>query len=120
MDKPILKITDTRTSKDYEVPIQNATIRAMDLRQVKEDPEEFGMMTYDPGYTNTASCTSRITYIDGEKADFGYFLDGGDAAQRSGFLTLLERGLRPAGEAGVDQARRDCVDSHLGGEDAGE
>jgi citrate synthase len=44
----------------------------MDLRQIKEDPEEFGMMTYDPGYTNTASCTSRITYIDGDKGILRY------------------------------------------------
>ncbi len=72
MDEPTLKITDTRTSKDYAVPIKNATVRAMDFRQIKEDPEEFGMMTYDPGYTNTASCTSRITYIDGDKGILRY------------------------------------------------
>ncbi len=72
MDEPILKITDSRTSKDYAAPIQNATVRAMDLRQIKEDPNEFGMLSYDPGYTNTASCTSRITYIDGEKGILRY------------------------------------------------
>ncbi|MDA1315343.1 MAG: citrate synthase [Acidobacteria bacterium] len=72
MDEPTLKITDTRTSKDYAVPIKNATVRAMDFRQVREDPEEFGMMTYDPGYTNTASCSSRITYIDGDKGILRY------------------------------------------------
>ena len=72
MDEPTLKITDSRTSKGYEAPIRNATIRAMDLRQIKEDPEEFGMLSYDPGYTNTASCTSRITYIDGEKGILRY------------------------------------------------
>ena len=72
MDEPTLKITDSRTSKDYEAPIRNATIQAMDLRQIKEDPEEFGMLSYDPGYTNTASCTSRITYIDGEKGILRY------------------------------------------------
>ncbi len=72
MEEPKLKLIDTRTSKEYEAPIQNATIRAMDFRQIKEDPEEFGMMTYDPGYTNTASCTSRITYIDGEKGILRY------------------------------------------------
>ena len=63
MAGPSLKITDSRTSKDYEVEIANRTIRALDLRPIREDPEEFGMMTYDPGYTNTASCTSRITFI---------------------------------------------------------
>lgn len=72
MDEPTLKITDTRTSKNYAVPIKNATVRAMDFRQVREDPEEFGMMTYDPGYTNTASCSSRITYIDGDKGILRY------------------------------------------------
>ena len=72
MDEPTLKITDSRTSTEYSVPIENSTIRAMNLRQIKEDPGEFGMMTYDPGYTNTASCTSRITYIDGEKGILRY------------------------------------------------
>ncbi len=72
MAGPSLKITDSRTSKDYEVEITNRTIRALDLRPIREDPEEFGMMTYDPGYTNTASCTSRITFIDGEKGILRY------------------------------------------------
>jgi citrate synthase len=72
LDEPTLKITDSRTSTEYSVPIENSTIRAMSLRQIKEDPGEFGMMTYDPGYTNTASCTSRITYIDGEKGILRY------------------------------------------------
>ncbi len=72
MAGPSLKITDSRTSKDYEVEITNRTVRALDLRPIREDPEEFGMMTYDPGYTNTASCTSRITFIDGEKGILRY------------------------------------------------
>ena len=72
MDEPTLKITDSRTSTNYSIPIENSTVRAMSLRQIKEDPGEFGMMTYDPGYTNTASCTSRITYIDGEKGILRY------------------------------------------------
>ncbi len=72
MADPTLKLVDSRTSKEYEVPITNSTIKALDLRQIKEDPEEFGMMTYDPGYTNTASCTSRITYIDGDKGILRY------------------------------------------------
>jgi citrate synthase len=67
-----LKVTDNRTAKEFDVPIKNSTVRAMDFRQVKEDPEEFGMMTYDPGYTNTASCTSYITYIDGDKGILRY------------------------------------------------
>ncbi len=72
MDEPTLKLTDSRTSKSYEIPIQNETVRAMDLRQIKEHPDDFGMMAYDPGYTNTASCTSRITFIDGEKGILRY------------------------------------------------
>jgi citrate synthase len=62
-----LTITDNRTGKQYEVPIQDGTIRATDLRQIKVTPDEFGMMTYDPAFMNTAACKSRITYIDGDK-----------------------------------------------------
>src|SRR5215470_2195655 len=67
-----LTITDNRTGKAYEVPITNGTIRAVDLRQIKTGPEDFGMMCYDPAYTNTASCISRITYIDGDKGILRY------------------------------------------------
>jgi citrate synthase len=62
-----LTITDNRTGKQYDVPIQDGTIRAMDLRQIKVTTDEFGMMTYDPAFMNTAACRSRITYIDGDK-----------------------------------------------------
>jgi citrate synthase len=62
-----LTITDNRTGRQYEIPIQHGTIRAMDLRQIKVDPDEFGMMTYDPAFMNTAACRSRITFIDGDK-----------------------------------------------------
>ncbi len=62
-----LTITDNRTGKQYEIPITDGTIRATDLRQIKALPDEFGLMTYDPAYLNTASCRSRITYIDGDK-----------------------------------------------------
>ncbi|HWX75217.1 MAG TPA: citrate synthase [Solirubrobacteraceae bacterium] len=61
-----LTVTDNRTGASYELPITDGTVRAMDLRQIKVDPDEFGMMAYDPAYTNTASCRSAITYIDGE------------------------------------------------------
>src|SRR5215470_3739008 len=67
-----LTITDNRTGKAYQVPISNGTIRAVDLRQIKTGPEDFGMMSYDPAYTNTASCVSRITYIDGDKGILRY------------------------------------------------
>src|SRR6266436_8303928 len=62
-----LTVTDNRTGKQYELPIQDGTIRAMDLRQIKTGAEDFGLMTYDPAFMNTANCQSAITYIDGEK-----------------------------------------------------
>lgn len=62
-----LSVTDNRTGRDYEIEIKDGTVRSMDFRQIKVDEEDFGLMTYDPGYTNTASCRSAITYIDGEK-----------------------------------------------------
>jgi len=60
-----LTITDNRTGQTYEVPISDGTVRAMDLRQIKVNEDEFGMMAYDPAFTNTASCRSSVTYIDG-------------------------------------------------------
>src|SRR5207248_148576 len=62
-----LTITDNRTGKTYEVPVTDGTIRAMDLRKITTTPEDFGMMTYDPAFLNTANCRSAITYIDGDK-----------------------------------------------------
>src|SRR5216117_4402612 len=82
-----LTITDNRTGKKYEIAIQDATIRAMDLRQIKVTPDEFGMMTYDPAFMNTANCKSRITYIDGDKGVLlyrGYPIE--QLAEQSDFL----------------------------------
>jgi len=62
-----LTIVDNRTGKKYDLPIQDGTIRAVDLRQVKAAPDDFGLMTYDPAFMNTANCRSAITYIDGDK-----------------------------------------------------
>ena len=62
-----LTITDNRTGKTYEVPVADGTIRAMDLRKIKVSPDDFGLMTYDPAFLNTANCRSAITYIDGDK-----------------------------------------------------
>ncbi|HVB36139.1 MAG TPA: citrate synthase [Candidatus Acidoferrales bacterium] len=67
-----LTITDNRTGRQYEVPVQHDTIRAIDLRQIKVNEDDFGLMTYDPAYTNTASCTSYITFIDGDKGILRY------------------------------------------------
>jgi citrate synthase len=61
-----LTVTDNRTGKSYDVEITDGTVRAMDFRQIKVNDDDFGLMTYDPGFTNTASCRSSITYIDGE------------------------------------------------------
>src|SRR3954452_10741971 len=63
--KDSLTVTDNRTGKTYELPISDGTVRAMDLRQIKVVKDEFGMMAYDPAFTNTAACRSAITYIDG-------------------------------------------------------
>ncbi len=72
MSKDTLTITDNRTGKTYEVPVQDGTIKAMDLRQIKVAADDFGLMTYDPGFMNTASCKSRITFIDGDKGILNY------------------------------------------------
>jgi citrate synthase len=72
MPKDTLTVVDNRTGKQYEIPIELGTIRAMDLRQIKTEPDDFGLMTYDPAFTNTASCKSRITYIDGDKGILRY------------------------------------------------
>ena len=61
-----LTVTDNRTGRTYELPVADGTVRAMDLRQIKADEQDFGLMAYDPAYMNTASCRSSITYIDGD------------------------------------------------------
>jgi citrate synthase len=92
-------ITDNRTGKSYELPITHDTIKAMDLRQIKVHPEDFGMISYDPAYNNTASCISRITYIDGDKGILryrGYSIE--ELAEKSTYLEtayLLLRGELP-------------------------
>jgi citrate synthase len=67
-----LSITDNRTGRQYEVPVKNGTIRAIDLRQIKVDESDFGTMSYDAAFSNTASCISRITYIDGDQGILRY------------------------------------------------
>jgi citrate synthase len=61
-----LSITDNRTGQSYELEVTDGTIKAMDLRQIKVAEDDFGLMAYDPAFTNTASCRSAITFIDGE------------------------------------------------------
>ena len=72
MSKDSLSITDNRTGKSYEVAIQHGAIKALDLRQIKASDSDFGLMTYDPAFTNTASCKSRITFIDGDRGILNY------------------------------------------------
>jgi citrate synthase len=67
-----LTVTDNRTGETYEVPIEDGTIRAIKLREIKVDDEDFGLMSYDPAYLNTASCRSAITFIDGDKGVLEY------------------------------------------------
>jgi citrate synthase len=62
-----LTVTDNRTGQTYELPVSDGTVRAIDLRQIKTDEHDFGLMSYDPAYMNTASCRSAITYIDGDE-----------------------------------------------------
>lgn len=72
MSNDTLTITDNRTGRTYEVPITDETIQAIDLRQIKVKDDEFGMMTYDPAFSNTAACRSAITYIDGDAGILHY------------------------------------------------
>jgi citrate synthase len=72
MAKDTLTITDNRTGKTYELPITHETIKAIDLRQIKAGPDDFGIMSYDPAFTNTASTSSQITFIDGDKGILWY------------------------------------------------
>ena len=67
-----LTIADNRTGKSYEIPIENGTIKALDLRKIKINDEDFGLMTYDPAFMNTASCKSNITFFDGDKGILRY------------------------------------------------
>ena len=72
MAKDTLSITDNRTGKSYEVPIKDGTIKTADLRQIRVDEHDFGLMGYDPAFLNTANCRSSITFIDGDKGILEY------------------------------------------------
>src|ERR1043165_1783196 len=89
MSEDSLTITDNRTGKQYQLSIQDGTIKAMDLRQIKTSDDDFGMMTYDPAFMNTASCKSRITFIDGDRGILeyrGYPID--QLAEQSTYLEV--------------------------------
>jgi len=70
--KDTLTVTDNRTGKSYELPVNEGTIRAADLKQIKVNEDDFGLMSYDPAYLNTASCRSAITFIDGDRGILRY------------------------------------------------
>ncbi|HYC33798.1 MAG TPA: citrate/2-methylcitrate synthase, partial [Gemmatimonadales bacterium] len=99
MAKDTLTITDNRTGKSYDVPVAEGTIKAVDLRQIKVADDDFGLMTYDPAFMNTAACRSSITYIDGDRGILryrGYPIE--ELAERATFLEvayLLMRGRLP-------------------------
>jgi citrate synthase len=92
-------ITDNRTGKQYEIPIEDGTIRATELRKIKVDEDDFGLMTYDPAFMATASCRSAITFIDGDKGILeyrGYPIE--QLAEKSSYLEvayLLIHGALP-------------------------
>ena len=89
MPSDSLTLTDNRTGKTYELPITNGAIRAMDLRQVRTGPEDFGLLSYDPAFMNTASTISRITEIDGDRGILryrGYPIE--ELADRSNYLEV--------------------------------
>jgi citrate synthase len=89
MSENTLTVIDNRTGKQYQLPIENGTIKAIDLRQIKVADADFGLMTYDPAFMNTASCKSRITFIDGDKGILeyrGYPID--QLAEKSTYLEV--------------------------------
>jgi citrate synthase len=106
MANDTLTIIDNRTNRNYTLPIESGTIRSMDLRQIKTGPEDFGLMGYDPAFMNTASCRSRVTFIDGDRGILryrGYNIE--DLAENCTFLEvayLLLNGELPNPQQGAD------------------
>src|SRR6266705_2808370 len=102
MTRDTVTVTDNRTGKTYELPVTNDTIHAIDLRQIKVKPDDFGMMSYDPAFSNTALCHSKITYIDGDAGILryrGYSIE--ELAEKSSFSEvsyLLIYGVLPTAD----------------------
>src|ERR687883_269377 len=107
-----LSITDNRTGRSYEVPIEDGTIRATALREIRVSDDDFGLMSYDPAFMNTASCRSAITYLDGENGVLeyrGYPIE--QLAEQSTYLEvayLLVHGELPT-QAELDQWTHDIT-----------
>ena len=116
MPADTLTITDNRTGKTYELPVDQGTIRALDLRKIRISEDDFGLMTYDPGYVNTASCKSTITFIDGDAGILnyrGYPID--QLAEQSSYLEvayLLMHGELPT-KAELEEWTHATI-SHMG------
>jgi citrate synthase len=96
----MLHVTDSRTGRSYEIPISDGAVRATDLRQIRVDETDVGLLSYDPAFLNTASCRSAITYIDGDNGILrycGYPID--ELAEGASFLQvayLLQHGSLPS------------------------
>src|SRR5579864_3551554 len=105
-----LSVTDRRTGRTYELPIRDGAINAADLRQIKVDEDDFGLMSYDPAFLNTASCRSAITFIDGDRGILryrGYPIE--ELAEKSSFIQvawLLLRGELPDKEESAGWAHQ--------------
>jgi citrate synthase len=99
-----LTVKDDRTGKEYKLQIQDGAIEAMDLRQIKVSDRDFGLMSYDPVFQNTASCKSRVTFIDGDAGILryrGYPIE--ELAEKKNYLEVVYLGTsrRAAHEGGV-------------------
>ena len=104
-----LTVTDDRTGRTYKLAIENGAVRAMDLRQVKVSADDFGLMSYDPAFMNTASCKSRITFIDGDRGILeyrGYPIE--QIAEKASYLEVAYLVLR--GELPTPAQYEDWVD----------
>ncbi|MEO8032464.1 MAG: citrate/2-methylcitrate synthase, partial [Gemmatimonadota bacterium] len=112
MGKDTLSVTDNRTGKSYELPIREGAIKALDLRQIKTSDEDFGLMTYDSAFLNTAACRSAITFIDGDRGILryrGYPIE--QLAEKASFLEvafLLNNGELPT-KAQLEKWTRDIT-----------
>src|SRR6266568_126322 len=94
--REVLHVTDSRTGRSYDLPITNGSIKAIDLRKITVSDDDFGLLSYDPAYLNTASCRSAITYIDGEKGILryrGYPIE--ELAERASFLDVMWKMTEP-------------------------
>jgi citrate synthase len=117
MSGETLSVRDNRTGQQADIPIQGGTVRALDRRKFKQNPEDFGLMTYDPGYTNTAACRSKITYIDGDKGILlyrGYPIE--QLAEHYSYLEVVQLildGELPAADVNTRFTREIAAESDL-------